>query len=476
MIKREYSLEEKLNILADAAKYDVACTSSGSTRRGKKGYTGNTCPTGICHSFSADGRCVSLLKILYSNDCIYDCLYCLNRCSNNLPRATFEPDEICRLVMEFYKRNYIEGLFLSSAVYGTPEKTMERILYTVWLLRTKYRFNGYIHVKAIPHAPAELIERTGWLADRMSINLELPASDSLRRLAPSKTHSAILTPMRQIQYGISDDRLSRGLPARMPRSKSSRILGNTVFHDTVSSFLMNEKKEHIPVIPDRYSLIRHSERTFVPAGQSTQIIIGATDETDYEILSVSQTLYRQFDLKRVFYSAYIPLNDEPDLPALDTAPPLLREHRLYQADWLLRFYGFRAEELLDQEHPDFNPDMDPKCDWAVRHLELFPLEVETADYASLLRVPGIGIRSAGRIIRARRTGHLDFESLKHMGVVLKRAAYFITCNGHMYCPIRLEQKFLTRQLTGFQSRETWQISHPESFRQLSLFDDMGLPR
>lgn len=384
-IMQEMSLMEKLNILSDAAKYDVACTSSGSNRRGDGKGIGNTVNAGICHSFSADGRCISLLKILFTNECIYDCKYCQNRRSNDVPRASFTPDEVCRLTIEFYRRNYIEGLFLSSGIIQNPNVTMGLLYQTIYKLRTQYHFQGYIHVKAIPGADPELIRLTGFLADRMSINLELPTAEGLSRLAPNKHRKTILTPMRQIQNGIS-------------------------------------------VSKQEVALYRHAPE-FVPAGQSTQMIIGATPEHDYEILSVAESLYRKFDLKRVFYSAFVKVNEDKDLPALQGGPPLLREHRLYQADWLLRFYGFEAGELLSEKNPDFNLFLDPKADWALRHLEQFPVEVNCASYEELLRVPGIGVKSARRIVQARRSSRLEYQHLKKIGVVLKRAIYFITCNG-----------------------------------------------
>ena len=420
------SLNEKLKILSDAAKYDVACTSSGSDRRGQKGMLGNSCAAGICHSFSSDGRCISLLKILQSNDCIYRCKYCINRAENDSVRATFTPDEICTLVTEFYKRNYIEGLFLSSAVVRDPVYTMELMYRTLLLLRTKYAFNGYIHVKAIPYAPAELIEQTGYLADRMSINLELPTGEGLAALAPQKTRASILTPMRQIQNGIVSSR-------------------------------------------EEVALYRHAP-SFVPAGQSTQMIIGATPEHDYQILSVAESLYRKFDLKRVFYSAFVRVNEDRELPALPGGPPLLREHRLYQADWLLRFYGFSADELLSEERPDFNLLLDPKADWAIRHLEQFPVEVNRASYERLLRVPGIGVKSARRIIQSRRSCALDFCHLKKMGIVLKRAQYFITCSGKMLYPVRMQEDYLARQLIDSRERLPFEADRV-TYRQLSLFDD-----
>ncbi|MBQ7795240.1 MAG: putative DNA modification/repair radical SAM protein [Lachnospiraceae bacterium] len=421
------SLEGKLKILADAAKYDVACTSSGSERKGKKGFLGNAVSGGICHSFSADGRCISLLKILMTNYCIYDCKYCVNRCSNDVVRTAFTPDEICDLTIEFYRRNYIEGLFLSSGIMVSADYTMERLYETIWKLRNVYRFRGYVHVKAIPGADPVLIEKVGFLADRMSINLELPTSDSLKKLCPGKTREKILLPMRQIQNGITENKNELVVYRNAPK--------------------------------------------FVPAGQSTQMIVGATPENDFQMVSVAEALYQKFQLKRVFYSAYVPVVQDKNLPALTGGPPLLREHRLYQADWLLRFYGFQAGELLSEERPNFNIFLDPKCDWAIRHLEEFPVEVMTAEYPKLLRVPGIGVRSAQRIAMARRVGSLTFSDLKKFGVVLKRAMYFLTCAGKMMMPVRMEENFITSQLIGDERRKSWDIEHSNSFRQLSLFDD-----
>lgn len=466
---KDLTLQEKLNILADAAKYDVACTSSGSDRRGKKGFLGNSVASGICHSFSSDGRCISLLKILLSNECIFDCKYCLNRASNDRIRATFTPEEICTLVIEFYRRNYIEGLFLSSGIVKSPEYTMELIYQTLFLLRTKYHFNGYIHVKAIPGASEELVSRLGYLADRMSVNIELPTKEGLQTLAPHKNHKTLVKPIRQIQDGIMEHRLAIGKSASMDRSYSNQRLRHSIFRDnpyerlTSSSSLLSESGLRPPV-PSR-------KQSFVPAGQSTQMIIGATGENDLQLLKTTQRLYQQYDLKRVFFSAYIPINTDSALPDPDTPPPLLREHRLYQADWLLRFYGFHAEELLSEQNPNFNVLLDPKCDWALRHLELFPMEIHTASYEDLLRVPGLGTKSAIRIVKARKQGHLDFTHLKKMGVVLKRAKYFITCNGRMMHSFALNEDFITRQLLGEDARKNWEIEHPQTYRQLSLFDD-----
>ena len=466
ILNRTFSLNEKLEILSDAAKYDVACTSSGVDRRGKKGSLGNSCAAGICHSFAGDGRCISLLKILQSNDCIYNCKYCQSKAENNCVRTTFAPEEICTLVTEFYKRNYIEGLFLSSAVCKNPTYTMELMYQTLYLLRTKFHFNGYIHVKAIPYAPAELIEKTGYLADRMSINLELPTAEGLAKLAPQKSRTSILLPMRQIQQRIVDHRLAVGKTPLLERSKGNRYLNDSIFQHS-SDYRLGETAA-LKVSPAFGS---SPEKPFTPAGQSTQMIIGASEESDYQILATTQALYQQFDLKRVFFSAYVPLNEDENLPPPGTALPLLREHRLYQADWLLRYYGFHAEELLTPEKPNFNLHLDPKCDWALRHLEQFPVEISTADYQTLMRVPGIGSKSAFRILQARRTGSLSFEALKKMGIVLKRAQYFITCNGKMFHRIRLEEAFITRQLIGETAQKDWETEHPQTFRQLSLFDD-----
>lgn len=418
-------LNEKLRILADAAKYDAACTSSGVDRKNGSMGTGNAVACGICHSFSADGRCISLLKILLTNDCCYDCVYCVNRVGNDTERATFSPDEVCTLTMGFYRRNYIEGLFLSSAVYKNPSYTMELIYETVLRLRTVYHFHGYIHVKAIPGADPQLIQQTGFLVDRMSCNLELPTAEGLRSLAPNKPRRQLLKPMRQIQQQI------------------------TVSKHEVARY-------------------RHAQ-PFVPAGQSTQMIIGATGESDYQIMSVSEALYGRFKMKRVFYSAYVGVNEDSRLPAVGTLPPLLREHRLYQADWLLRYYKFKADELLSPERPDFNIFLDPKCDWAIRHLEYFPVEINRADYDTLLRVPGIGYKSASRIVKARRHSTLDFADLKKIGVVLKRALYFITCSGRMMYRTKLEEDYICRNLMGDKTQIPREIRE-SGYQQLSLFD------
>lgn len=418
-------LFEKLTILSAAAKYDVACTSSGVDRKGNRAGMGNSVAPGICHSFSADGRCISLLKILLTNECIFNCAYCLNNCTSDVRRTSFTPEEICTLTMEFYRRNYIEGLFLSSGIMVSPNYTMDLIYQTVQKLRQVYHFNGYIHVKSIPGADPILLEQTGFFADRMSINLELPTALSLQQLAPCKSRSTILKPMRQIQNRIADN-----------------------------------KQELIAY--------RDTPR-FVPAGQSTQMIIGATPENDFQIMSVAENLYQKFQLKRVFYSAFVNVNGNSMLPALPGGPPLLREHRLYQADWLLRYYHFNVSELLSEDRPDFNIFLDPKCDWALRHLEYFPVEINKASYQTLLRVPGIGYKSAERIVKARKRNKLTFGDLKKIGVVLKRALYFITCSGKMMYNTKLEENYICENLMRDKSQIPRDIREG-GYQQLSFFD------
>ena len=368
------TLKEKLTILADSAKYDVSCSSSGSTRKNEGGI-GNAAFSGICHSFATDGRCISLLKILMTNCCIFDCKYCINRKSNNVKRTIFTPEEICELTMNFYRRNYIEGLFLSSGIVKSPDYTMELLIKTIKMLRYKYHFHGYIHCKAIPGANEYLLKELGNSVDRLSANIELPTESGLKLLAPNKEENKVIKIMSYV------------------------------------------KENH--------------NRSYVPAGQSTQVIIGATKETDLDIMAKSEALYKSYDLKRVFYSAYIPVNKDKVLPMLKT-PPLVRENRLYQADWLLRFYGFRVKDLLDEDNPNFNILMDPKANWALRHLNEFPKEINTVSYYDLLKVPGIGIKSAKRIIACRKNFKITFNDLKKMGVVIKRAKYFITCNGKYF--------------------------------------------
>ena len=379
-------LEDKLSILSAAAKYDVSCSSSGSKRAAQARGTGNAEACGICHSWAEDGRCISLLKILLTNQCIYDCAYCMNRRSNDIPRARFTPDEIVSLTMNFYQRNYIEGLFLSSGVIQNPDYTMEQMILVAKKLRTVARYFGYIHLKVVPGASAELVRLAGIYSDRLSVNIELPSENALKTLAPEKKKEDIFKPMGYIGANwkaLEDER--------------------------------RKTKKKVPL--------------FAPAGQSTQLIVGATPESDNDIIHLSENLYNKFHLKRVYYSAYLHVNaSDLRLPAL-VKPPLLREHRLYQADWLLRYYGFQANEILDDANPFLDDEVDPKITWAIRHLDQFPVEVDTADLRMLLRVPGIGITSVKRILKARRFGGLSFESLRLMGIVLKRARYFITCGG-----------------------------------------------
>ena len=408
---------EKLTILTDSAKYDAACTSSGADRPGK------TIMAGCCHSFSADGRCISLLKVLMSNDCIYNCEYCVNRSSNDTVRATFTPEELSELTIEFYRRNYIEGLFLSSGIVKSPDHTMELMIGAIAILRYEHNFWGYIHVKAIPGAAPELIEKMGFLVDRISVNIEMPSEKSLKLLAPNKTKQAILAPMKQIKNGITENKTS---------------------------------------------LVKYkSAPTFAAAGQATQMIIGASDDSDYKIINLASALYERYDLKRVFYSAYIPVATSTLLPAITTPPPLLREHRLYQADFLMRQYQFSAEEILSEETPNFNPFLDPKCNWAVNNMHYFPVDVNKASLRDLLRVPGIGPISARRILEARREGQLGLDELKRIGVVLKRSKYFIITKDVPAGP-----KF-SKELTARA------LIDPKAFtygmEQLSLFDQGTIP-
>jgi len=411
---------EKLEILTDAAKYDAACTSSGSDR-GRGGSVGSAVKCGICHSWSADGRCISLLKVLYTNYCEFDCAFCINRKSNDVKRTAFTPRELADLTINFYKRNYIEGLFLSSGVIKNADYTMELIVKSIRILRYEYGFNGYIHAKVIPGTSPELVQQIGLLVDRLSVNIELPSAQSLEKLAPQKSKANILTPMRSIA-------------------------------------------QHTEQSKQEIALYRHAPK-FAPAGQSTQMIVGASDESDLHILRLTQGLYDKYNLKRVFFSAYIPVNEDRLLPAINTKPPLLREHRLYQADWLLRYYKFRAEELLDEEHTMFNEFLDPKCNWALNNMHLFPVEVNKAPYELLLRVPGIGVTSAKRIVAARRVAYLDFDGLKKIGVVLKRAQFFITCKGKAAPYVKIDRDHAERYLIASERQPV--LTNVE---QTSLFD------
>lgn len=504
VILETMSLQRKLEILSDAAKYDVACTSSGVDRKGNSLGMGNSVACGICHTFSADGRCISLLKVLYTNECIFDCKYCANRASNDIVRASFTPEELSELTMEFYRRNYIEGLFLSSGILISPNHTMELIIETVRRLRQLHHFNGYIHCKAIPGADPALIELLGWYTDRMSINLELPTAESLKQLAPHKNRKNILKPIRQVQIGKKLFTDYKGVTpySDRPVMQAVNVLTDTAglpdltgMTDSVGMAISNGISDGRPepiaasvndnsykdndikdIIRTGSSLAPYhnrpaTKRSFVPAGQSTQMIVGATDESDYQIMAVAEALYRNFDLKRVFYSAFMNVNQDPRLPSTEDGPPLLREHRLYQADWLIRFYGFTINELLDERRQNFNLLLDPKCDWALSHLDRFPVEINSADYHTLLRVPGIGTISAQRIITARKSAALDFEDLKRLGVVLKRAVYFITCKGRMMYPVKLDEDFISRQLLAVKERLPFGIEKDLTYKQLSIFDD-----
>lgn len=416
-------LKEKLKILSGAAKYDVSCSSSGSSRKNTPTGIGNASESGICHSFAADGRCISLLKVLLTNFCIYDCAYCVNRISNDIPRAAFTPEEVADITINFYKRNFIEGLFLSSAVIKNPNYTMELLLRTVKLLRNEHLFNGYIHMKAIPGADSALIRAAGQLVDRMSVNVELPSAESLKLLAPQKSSISILKPMSFITQQIE-------------ANKDEKIL----FRKASS---------------------------FVPAGQSTQLIIGATRDSDFQIMKLSENLYNSYRLKRVYYSAYIPVNNNSLLPAL-VKPPLIREHRLYQADWLLRFYGFSANELFTSRNPNLDINFDPKTNWALNHLEEFPVEVNSASQRQLLRVPGMGVRSIRKIMAARLVHTLSFEDLKKLGVVLKRAQYFITCKGRYYGDTAFKEELIRKRLTP---RLDLNLVENPKFEQLSFLKE-----
>lgn len=440
-------LPEKLEILADAAKYDVACTSSGITRKGARGQLGNLSAAGLCHSFAADGRCITLLKVLMTNVCIYNCAYCVNRIDNDSPRTLFKPRELADLTIAFYRRNYIEGLFLSSGVIKSPDYTTELMIKTLTILRHEYQFRGYIHAKAVPGTSPDLLDQLGHLADRMSVNLELPSKESLRLLAPEKSQHDFFAPMRQIRDSITEDKDTRAL-----------LRKNTTF---------------LTQAPIKRS--SESGCAFAPAGQSTQMIIGASPESDYQILTLSSALYQKLSLKRVFFSAYLPVNQDKRLPQTDGIA-LNREHRLYQADWLLRFYKFDVNELIDKEHPFLDTDVDPKANWALNHLEFFPVEVQKATLEELLRVPGIGPKGARLILQARKKHRLAENELKKLGIALKRARFFITCNGKYlgndvsFTPEALKPQLITAQKGGNHGRRSAKV-HPD---QMSLFDGIGL--
>jgi len=418
-------IQEKLSILADAAKYDVSCSSSSGKRKNEQKGLGNAEGMGICHSFTEDGRCVSLLKILLTNHCIFDCAYCVSRRSNDVKRAAFTVEEVVDLTINFYRRNYIEGLFLSSGIFSSPDYTMERLVRIVRTLRTEHNFNGYIHVKTIPGASPELIAEAGLYADRLSVNIELPSELALQNLAPEKNYAEILTPMGQVRDGIIQNKEEKALFKKVPQ--------------------------------------------FATAGQSTQLIVGASDENDLQIIKLSDSLYQGYGLKRVYYSGYVPITDDARLPQV-TQPPLVREHRLYQTDWLMRFYGFQADEILDPAHPHLDLEIDPKLAWALRNRHLFPVDVNTADSAMILRIPGVGARSAERIVQARRFGSLTAEHLTQFGVVMKRAKHFLTARGMAPAKLgELDAQQVRRQiLFGGKASRSALVT-----QQLDLFAQVG---
>ncbi|MDR3224725.1 MAG: putative DNA modification/repair radical SAM protein [Clostridiales Family XIII bacterium] len=424
---------DKLTVLGEGAKYDVSCSSSGADRS-NIGRIGSAACAGICHSWAADGRCISLLKVLLSNDCAYNCKYCINRRGADVARRSFEPRELADLTIEFYRRNYIEGLFLSSAVLVSPDHTAERMYECLWLLREEHGFAGYIHAKVIPGTSPEMLHRIGLVSDRLSVNVELPSEESLVRLAPQKNPDGIFGPMRQITE-TQAERRTLSAPGLMGKLGPG-VVGHGL---PVPPALQGETSEGRRSFPDHR---RTYKERFAPAGQTTQMIIGASAENDLHIIRTSEALYRRFSMKRVYFSAYIPVASAPELPDMTMPPPLKREHRLYQADWLLRFYGFRADEILSEDAPNLDYELDPKVAWALRHLEEFPIEVNKASLEELLRIPGIGNTSAMRLIRQRRVAAVRYDDLKRMGVVLKRARYFLTCSGRYYGDSEFEPYYL----------------------------------
>jgi putative DNA modification/repair radical SAM protein len=467
-------LYEKLRILADGAKYDASCATSGVERK-NVGRIGNASCMGICHSWSADGRCISLMKVLLTNRCVYDCEYCINRRTADIARASFEPEELAGLVMEFYRRNYIEGLFLSSAVEGSPDRTAERMLRTLMLLREDYGFAGYIHAKIIPGVSPELIHAIGMVADRISVNIEFPTEGGLKKLAPQKKPKAIFGPMKQITETISDRKQLRGIVRSYPGRPAGRSAdlqyqqpadAENFGLQATGAYDYNlqqwDLEGFVPALRTRY------KERFAPAGQSTQMIIGAAGEYDRQIIKTSESLYRIFKMKRVYYSAYIPVVNSSKLPSLMTEPPLIREHRLYQADWLMRFYGFQADEILDDGDPFLDLELDPKVAWALRNPDLFPVEINKASKEELLRVPGIGTVSVGRILRQRRVAAVKFDDLKKIGVVLKRAKYFITCCGRYYGDCELEPIRLRSHLIDGE-RKSNNLLPIDDGAQISMF-------
>ncbi|TXK77279.1 putative DNA modification/repair radical SAM protein [Mesonia sp. K4-1] len=412
-------IKDKLNILADAAKYDVSCSSSGSNRKNKTNGLGNAEGMGICHSYTPDGRCVSLLKILLTNYCIYDCAYCVTRVSNDIKRAAFKVQEVVDLTINFYRRNYIEGLFLSSGIFKSPDHTMERLIQVAKKLRLEENFNGYIHLKSIPGASDELMYEAGLYADRLSVNIEIPTKEGLKLLAPDKNRKDFLQPMNKVKNEIQKYKSERKLIKSTPK--------------------------------------------YAPAGQSTQMIVGATNETDAEVMYTATYLYKKYNMKRVYYSGYIPISYDSRLPAIGTEVPMLRENRLYQTDWLLRFYGFSIEELLNKNHPNLDSDIDPKLSWALRNLHHFPIDINKADKQLLARVPGLGMKSVYKILHGRKYRKLNWEHLHKMGVALNRAKYFITCNSRNfetkdYTPAQIKYKILSTSQTKYKNTLSQQLN------------------
>lgn len=436
----------KLQILADSAKYDVSCSSSGVSRS-NNGEIGSARTAGICHSWGADGRCISLLKVLFTNKCQYDCEYCVNKRSNDFPRASFEPEELAKLTIEFYRRNYIEGLFLSSAVEVSPDYTAERILRCLQILRYEYGFAGYIHAKIIPGVSPEILHEIGLVADRLSVNIEMPTGKALERFAPQKKPKQIFAPMRQITNTLIETKALKG-PGNMFKGENINNEGHYLASAAGQDTLPGLQPANIAELRNK----QMKRGVFAAAGQTTQMIIGAGQETDKSILTTGENLYRIFKMKRVYYSAYIPVVESPILPDQTTAPPLMREHRVYQADWLLRFYGFTVEEIFSGgEGENLDPDLDPKVMWALRNLDKFPIEVNKASYHELMRIPGIGHVSATRIIRQRKHAAVRFDDLKKMGVVMKRAKYFLLCCGRYWGDRKFQPEIIKNAILGLES-------------------------
>ncbi len=456
----------KLGILAEAARFDAACTSSGVTRGPREGMVGDACASGLCHSFSADGRCITLLKVLMSNACSYDCAYCVNRRGASCPRATFEPRELAELTVDFYKRNYIEGLFLSSAVLGNPDNTTERMIACLEALRGELRFNGYVHAKVIPGTSTELVDRLGRFADRLSVNLELPSRTSLATLCPDKDAHSVMAPMAQIattrhteEQALLDSPAGRKALARRRRGISGPASEGMRVTSADSRYTLGRPASAVP----------NALRTFAPAGQSTQIIVGASPEDDNHILQLSKSLYDHYGLKRIFFSAYMPMVEDSRLPDRETPVPLRREHRLYQADWLMRYYAFAPDELATPSHPWLDLDVDPKLAWALAHMNAFPIEIMDASLEALLRVPGIGPVGARRILAARRARHLSFDDLRGFGVVLKRARFFVTCRGKRDLTAPLDPELIRQKVVSDAAGSKYNTTRRQAEGQLSLF-------